>query len=101
MGSRFLRVVDNDIDTTVVINGSLNNLLAFLNRVIVGHSLAAQSLDLCNHLVGSGRGPTSTTNRGTKIIDNNLEGSEIIRQPWHRAIQTKGHMSDRGHHRHP
>jgi hypothetical protein len=43
------RIVDQDIDATEVVDGSLDNVLAILNRIVVGNSLSALRLDLVDN----------------------------------------------------
>lgn len=45
-------VVDEDIDSAKGLDGSLDNLVAILDRIIVGDGLAASRCDLLDNLVG-------------------------------------------------
>ena len=45
-------IVDEDIDPAKVLDGSLNDLVAVLDRVVVGDGLAASRCDLLDNLVG-------------------------------------------------
>jgi hypothetical protein len=42
-------IVDEDIDATESLDGSIDDLLAELDRVVVGYGLSAGSLDLVNN----------------------------------------------------
>ena len=49
-------IVDDDVDGPEGIKGRLHDGLSVLDRVIVGHGLAAEGTDLLDHLVGRRRG---------------------------------------------
>ena len=46
-------VVDEHVDTAVRLDGSLDDLVAILDAVVVGSRLAARGLDLLDDKVGS------------------------------------------------
>jgi hypothetical protein len=46
-------VVDQDVDTAECLNGSVDDLVAVLDAVVVGNRLAASGLDLVNDNIGS------------------------------------------------
>ena len=46
-------IVDEDINTAEVLNGSFNDLLAIRDAVIVGYGFAACGLDLIDDNIGS------------------------------------------------
>lgn len=46
-------VVDEDVDGTESLDGSLNDLLAVLNGIVVGNGLSAILLDLLNNNICS------------------------------------------------
>lgn len=50
--SKDTSVVDKDVNLAISVDGSLDNLVAELNRVVVGNSLTTGSLDLIDNLVG-------------------------------------------------
>lgn len=46
-------IVDEDIDTSEVLDGGINDLLAILDAVVVGYGLAAGGFDLVDYNIGS------------------------------------------------
>lgn len=45
-------IVDQDIDATKCLNGSLDDLVAVLDGVVIGNSLATVLLDLIDYYIG-------------------------------------------------
>ena len=46
-------VIDEHIHSSETVQGSLDDLVSELNRVVVGHSHSALGLDFVDHLIGS------------------------------------------------
>src|SRR5436190_23767487 len=42
-------IIDEDVDAAEVLNGGLNDLVAFDHAVVVGHGLATRSFDFIDH----------------------------------------------------
>ena len=62
-------VIDDHMDSTKVLDGSLNNLVSIQNVVVVGHGNSSSLLDLVYHNIGS-FGVTSLTGSTTSTGDN-------------------------------
>ena len=64
-------VVDDDVNTTVCVNGSLDDSLATFwcgNAVVVGNCFATCSADFINDLLGSTCVCTCTVNSATEVV---------------------------------
>lgn len=63
-------VVDNDINAAECLEGSLDNLLTILNRVVVGDSLTASLADFINNNVSSTLVSALASVGTTEIVDD-------------------------------
>ena len=68
-------VGDHDVDLAPGLEGGGDQLVALLNRVVVGHGLATRILDLLDHDIRCLGVPPATISRGSKVIDNYLASS--------------------------
>ena len=65
-------VVDDDVNTSEGIEGSLDDLVTELNAVVVGNGLAASLLDLVDDQVSSASGGTLTEGRASEVVHDDL-----------------------------
>ena len=68
-------VGDHDVYLAPGLEGGGDQLVALLNRVVVGHGLAPRILDLLDHDIRRLGVPPATISRGSEVIDNNLASS--------------------------
>jgi hypothetical protein len=65
-------VVDDDVDALPRVERTLDDLRPVLDRVVVGHGLAAGGLDLLDHRVGRGRRLAAARVAAAQIVHDDL-----------------------------
>lgn len=69
-------IVDQDINATKRLDGRLDDLLAVLDRVVVGDGLAARGLDLVDNYISSLRRSATRSKNGHQAL-----GSPLLSYP--------------------
>lgn len=70
-------VVDEDVDATESLDGSLDDLVAILDAVVVGNSLAASGLDLIDNHIGSLHDRRTSKLEGRSVEGGIKSGEDI------------------------
>ena len=68
-------VVDDDVDAAERVDRGLDDLVAVLDRVVVGDRLAAGGLDLLDHLVGGRRALALAVDAAAEVVDHDARAA--------------------------